>query len=71
MHVRPSYYSDLRMRALACMYVWFVDIWEAGELLFVPLGAEFKGLTTTVLRSRATALPTAGAARVEKRKSRL
>jgi hypothetical protein len=47
------------------------DTWEAGELCFVPLGGDFKGRTTTVLRSQATVLPTAGAARVEKRAARL
>ena len=48
-----------------------IDMWEDGELCFVPLGADFKGTTTTVLRSRATALPTAGAARVERKEARL
>jgi hypothetical protein len=47
-----------------------IDMWEDGGLCFVPLGG-FKGVTTTVLRSQATALPTAGAARVERNRTKL
>ena len=43
-----------------------LEAWESGKLGFVPLGPDYKGKTTTVLRSVSTFMPTAGAARVER-----
>ncbi len=45
------------------------DTWAEGKLEFVPLGPDYKGQTTTVLRSEGTYMPTAGAARVERNSS--
>ena len=45
------------------------DTWTEGKLEFVPLGPDYKGQTTTVLRSEGTYMPTAGAARVERNSS--
>ena len=48
-----------------------LEMWLNNDMNFVPLGSTYKGHTTTVLRSRGTVLPTAGAARVEKKASKL
>jgi len=50
-----------------CSDQW--DTWAEGKLEFVPLGPDYKGQTTTVLRSEGTYMPTAGAARVERNSS--